>query len=292
MELRRLRYFVTVAEELHFGRAAERLHIAQSPLSQQIRRLEAELGVELFDRNRRSVRLTAAGRVLLDGAVPLLHQADRLQQTMRHAATGETGSLTVGFVGSATQDALPRVLRHLRSSDPGIDVRLRELTTTPQVEALERGDIDVGLVRPPVRSERITVIPLLEERLVAALPDTHPLAARQVVSPRELADEPFVSFPRQIGAGLYDEILAVCTAAGFSPNVVQEANEMQTIVSLVAAGIGVALVPESMQRIAQPHVAYRRLRGSDVRLRLGLAVRAGERSPLVARFTAAAQAAL
>ena len=292
MELRHLRYFVAVAEELHFGRAAARLHIAQSPLSQQIRRLEAELGVELFDRNRRSVRLTDAGRVLLDGAVPLLHQADRLEQTMRSAATGETGLLTVGFVGSAAQDALPRIVRHVRESDPGIEVRLLELTTGPQVEALERGDIDVGLVRPPVRAQSVTVTPLLEERLVVALPDSHAFAARRAVAPETLRDEPFVSFPRRIGTGLYDEILAVCTAAGFSPNVVQEANEMQTIVGLVAAGIGVALVPESMQQIAQPHVVYRRLQGSEVRLRLGLAERAGERSPLVARFRLAAVAAL
>ncbi len=284
MELRHLRYFTAVAEELHFGRAAARLHIAQSPLSQQIRRLERELGVSLFERSRRSVRLTDAGRLLQEHAAPLLAQADRLEATMRDAAAGRTGALTVGFVGSATYTTLPAVVRAHRLAYPEVEVRLVEMTTGPQVDALIAGQIDVGFVRPPVRSDAIAVTPLVEERLLVALPDSHPLVKRRAVDVQALATEPFVSFPRQIGSGLYDEILAVCTAAGFSPIVVQEANEMQTIVSLVSAGIGVALVPESMQAFGRPHVVFRELRGSAVTLRLALAHRAGDDGPLVRQF--------
>ena len=288
MELRHLRYFTAVAEELHFGRAAARLHIAQSPLSQQIRRLEAEFGVALFERNRRSVRLTDAGRLLLELAEPLLGQADRLERTMHDAAAGDAGTLTVGFVGSASYRTLPAIVRAFSHTHPLVVVRLEELTTSPQVEALETGRIDVGLVRPPVGGDALEVIPLVEERLVVALPDSHPLAELEIVPVRALADEPFVSFPRRIGAGLYDDIVAVCAAAGFSPEVVQEANEMQTIVSLVSAGIGVALVPESMQNFTLPHLAMRPLRGSSAILRLALAHRADSASPLVRAFVAAA----
>ena len=291
MELRHLRYFTAVAEELHFGRAAARLHIAQSPLSQQIRRLESELGVQLFDRNRRTVRLTDAGRLLQSQAAPLLAQADRLEETMRAAAAGEAGTLTVGFVGSATYRTLPTIVRAFRQAHPQVEVKLVELTTGPQLEALEAGRIDVGLVRPPVRSDAFVVIPLVEEQLLVALPDSHPLARRKVVPVSMLADEPFVSFPRRLGAGLYDDILAVCTAAGFSPTVVQEANEMQTIVSLVSAGIGVALVPESVRTFSREHLAFRRLRGSSATLRLALAHRAGRPSPLVQQFLATAMPA-
>ncbi len=291
MELRHLRYFTAVAEELHFGRAAARLHIAQSPLSQQIRRLEAELGVALFDRSRRSVQLTAAGRLLQEQATPLLAQADRLEQTMRDAAGGRVGALTVGFVGSATYSTLPTIVRAHRLAHPRVEVRLVELTTGPQIEALTSGQIDIGLVRPPVRSDAVEVTPLVEEQLVAALPDSHPLASRDVVDVRDLADQPFVSFPRRIGSGLFDDILAVCSRAGFSPQVVQEANEMQTIVSLVSAGLGVALVPESMQAFTRPHLALRPLRGSDVTLRLALARRVGDPSPLVRQFAESALAA-
>ena len=290
MELRHLRYFTAVADELHFGRAAERLHIAQSPLSQQIRRLESEFGVQLFERNRRSVRLTDAGRLLQEQAGPLLAQAARLEQTMRDAAAGEAGTLTVGFVGSATYGTLPTIVRAFRQGHPQVEVRLEEMTTSPQVEALEAGRIDVGFVRPPVRSELVEVIPLVEERLMVALPDSHPLARRRVVPVSALAGEPFVNFPRLVGSGLYDDIMAVCAAAGFSPTVVQEANEMQTIVSLVSAGIGVALVPESMQAFSRPHLALRPLSGSSVILRLALAHLKGSSSPLVHQFVAAATA--
>ena len=290
MELRHLRYFVAVAEELHFGRAAARLHIAQPPLSQQILRLEAELGVELLRRNRRSVQVTDAGRLLLEHAKPLLAQADHLEQLLRHASQGEVGRLSVGFVGSASYEALPRILREFRDRHPQVELRLEELTTAAQASALNGGRIDVGLVRPPVDSS-LELTPLVEERLVAALPDSHPLARRKRVPVAALADEPFVLVPRRLGTGLYDDVLAVCREAGFSPHVVQEASEMQTIVSLVSAGIGVSLVPQSVETFSPPRVAYRPLSGPNASLEIALARRPGDRSPLVERFREVAVAA-
>jgi DNA-binding transcriptional LysR family regulator len=291
MELRHLRYFVAVAEELHFGRAAARLHIAQPPLSQQIRRLESELGVELLRRNRRTVQLTDAGRLLLEQSRPLLAQAERIEQLLGEAAGGEVGRLGIGFVGSASYEALPRILRAFRSRFPNVELRLEELTTAGQASALAAGRIDVGLLRTPVGDPSLELTPLVEERLVVALPDSHALAARKRVPVAALAGEPFVLVPRQLGTGLYDDVLAVCRAAGFSPNVVQEANEMQTIVSLVSAGIGVSLVPESVETFSPPRVAYRPLTGPNASLEIALAHRQAERSPLVARFREVAKAA-
>ena len=284
MELRHLRYFVAVAEELHFGRAAARLHIAQPPLSQQILRLERELGVELLRRNRRSVQLTDAGRLLLEHAKPLLAQADHLERLLRQAAAGEVGRLAVGFVGSASYETLPRILRAFRDRYPNVELRLEELTTVGQVAALLAGRIDVGLVRPPVGDESLELTPLVEERLVAALPDSHRLARRRRVPVAALADEAFVLVPRRLGTGLYDDVLGVCREAGFSPHVVQEANEMQTIVSLVSAGIGVSLVPESVETFSPPRVAYRPLSGPNASLEIALAHRRSDRSPLVESF--------
>ena len=284
MELRHLRYFVAVAEELHFGRAAARLHIAQPPLSQQILRLERELGVELLRRNRRSVQLTDAGRLLLEHAKPLLAQADHLERLLRQAAAGEVGRLAVGFVGSASYETLPRILRAFRDRYPNVELRLEELTTVGQVAALLAGRIDVGLVRPPVGDESLELTPLVQERLVAALPDSHRLARRRRVPVAALADEAFVLVPRRLGTGLYDDFLGVCREAGFSPHVVQEANEMQTIVSLVSAGIGVSLVPESVETFSPPRVAYRPLSGPNASLEIALAHRRSDRSPLVESF--------
>jgi DNA-binding transcriptional LysR family regulator len=292
VELRPLRSFLVLAEELHFGRAARRLHISQPPLSRQIRRLEDELGVELLRRTRRSVQLTDAGRLLVEQGRPLVDQAERVEELVRRAGAGEVGRLAVGFVGSATYETLPAIVRAFRDLAPGVELRLEELTTAPQVAALRAGQIDVGLVRPPVDGGRLRLTPLVEERLVAALPDTHPLAGRTRVRAAALADDPFVLFPRQIGSGLYDDVLGVCRAAGFGPRVVQEAGDMQTIVSLVSAGIGVSLVPSSVAVFRPPGVVYRDLDGPNATLALALAERLDERSPLVARFREAACAAM
>jgi DNA-binding transcriptional LysR family regulator len=289
MELRHLRYFVAVAEELHFGRAARRLHIAQPPLSQQIRRLEAQLGTELLRRNRRRVELTEPGRLLLEGARPLLADADGLERLVRRAAGGEVGRLAVAYVGSATYRALPVLVRAFRERLPDVDLVLSERTTTPQVAALRARQVDAGIVRPPVADEGLLLEPLVAEALVAAVSDGHRLAAGARVAVAALADEPFVLFPRHVGTGLYDDVADVCRAAGFVPRVVQEAGDMQTIVSLVAAGVGVSLVPASVTALRLPGVAYRELDGPNATLALALATRRDDASPLVARFRAIAR---
>lgn len=282
IDLRRLRYFVTVADELHFGRAAKRLHISQPPLSQQIRRLEWELGVELFRRNRRGVSLTAAGRLLLEGARPLLAEAERLERLVGQAPGA--GILRVGFVSSAAYELLPRILRAFLLGQPRVEFSLHEATTTEQVEALVDERIDVGLVRPPVRHVGVELKSLVSERLFAALPDTHGLAVRRTIHLSALAEESFVFFPRSVGESLYEDVFAVCRRAGFSPRVIQEAAEMQTVVSLVSAGIGVSLVPEAVTAFRQPHVVYRPLSDAHAELAVALARRSGDAFPLVESF--------
>jgi DNA-binding transcriptional LysR family regulator len=290
-ELRHLRYFVAVAEELHFGRAAARLRIAQPPLSQQIRRLEASLGVELLRRTRRRVELTDAGRLLLEGARPLLAQAEALERAMARAARGDIGRLGVGFVGSVTQDVLPTLLRGFRDRHPEVAVTLSELSTLEQIEALRERRIGAGLLRPPVGDPAVATMPLLEEPLVAALPDFHRLARRRTVSIAALAAEPFVLIGREVNPAFHDDVVSACRAAGFSPDVVQEAGEMQTIASVVAAGIGVSLVPASVERLRREGdgVAYRPLRPSSVRLVVALAWRPADADPVVENLVGVAR---
>ncbi|NGO46875.1 LysR substrate-binding domain-containing protein [Streptomyces ureilyticus] len=261
MELRQLRYFVAVAEELHFSRAAERLRIAQPALSQQIQRLEAGLGVELLVRNRRRVALSPAGAAFLREARETLACADRAALTAQRTAAGELGQLTLGFVGSAMDELLPRALPVLRTRYPNLRLVLREMTSTEQVAALGRGELDLGLLRPPsppVPGLRIRLV--VREPLVAALPRGHPLADRERLTPVDLRDEPFVLFPRVKGPWLHDMITGYCGSRGGShPRVVQEAVMMQTITALVAAGTGLALVPASQQAITRAGLVFRPL---------------------------------
>src|SRR5829696_8369374 len=231
MELRHLRYFVVVAEELHFGRAAERLHIAQPPLSRQIRDLERELGTPLFERVPRGVELTAAGRAFLPEARLTLAQAERAQRTAQRAARGESGRLRVGFVEAATYSGiLPEVLGFFRMHLPNIGLSLFEMDALQQAEALHDGRIDLGILHSaPADAERwLRAEPVYADPLVAAVPDTHRVAPnasprRRRIALDELAADPFVLFPRPTAPVLYDDVIARCRAAGFSPRVAQEA---------------------------------------------------------------------
>ena len=258
IELRHLRYFVAVAEELHFGRAALRLGIAQPPLSQQIARLEAMVGYPLFERRPR-VALTEAGKVLLVSARRMLAQAEQGVDAARRAGRGESGVLTVGFAASAMLTALPEVFRSYRGHYPMVELRLRELSTTAQLDALRSGTIDVGFLREPVVDEALVAQPVVREPFVAVLPPGHPLAAHPHLSPSALADEPFVLFPREVAPTLYDQIIALCREVGFAPKQVQEAQEWLTIVSLVDAGLGVSLAPASFEKLRWGGVEYRPL---------------------------------
>lgn len=284
IELRHLRYFIAVAEELHFGRAAERLQMAQPPLSQQIRQLEGEIGFQLFHRTKRSVQLTEAGRIFLREARRILSQLDQAIETGKQASRGELGQLAIGFVSSASYSILPKILSYFRRQLPTVELALHELTTDQQLRWLRDGRIDVGFVRPPIEDESLGISTILQESLVVALPQTHPFAPNELVSLRSLTHESFILFPRKLAPGLYDQIIALCQQMEFSPKVVQEAIQMQTIVSLVAAEIGIAIVPVSLQNLQRTGVVYRPLQEPTPKAAIAVVWKQHEASPIVDRF--------
>ena len=292
MELRHLRYFVAVAEECHFGRAAQRLHIAQPPLSQQIRQLEAELGVRLLTRSTRSVELTPAGARYLARARSILAGVDAAREEAVRVADGRIGRVVIGFTGSATYELLPSLSRRLRQQSPGIELDLRgELLTPSQVDGLNDGTLDIGFLRPPVRSPEIDVHPLRRERLVVVLPENHPQASQARISLADLADEPFIIYPSHHRSVVHDAVLDACQSAGFSPRATEVA-ETSTLVSFVAAGLGVALVPASVQHLRITGAVYRPLAGDSPTVELAVATRRGETSPAVRRVLVLAEQSL
>jgi DNA-binding transcriptional LysR family regulator len=267
-DLRQLRYFVAVAEELNFTRAAERLGIAQPPLTIQIQKLERLLGCTLLIRGRRT-RLTAAGARLAEEARRVLEQAERAVEATRRTARGQEGELRVGVPPSVMLTRLPAAVRQFRARHPGVAFTLREMATSAIEQALQTGQIDLGFLREtrppaPLHSELF-----LAEPLVAVLPATHPLAKAQKLKPRALAKEPFVFFPRRVGPAFYDAIMADCAAAGFVPQVVQEATQWPTLVALVEAGLGVTVAPGCIRKFRWPGVALRRIPGWKTRVFLG-----------------------
>ena len=284
MELRHLRYFVAVAEERHFGRAAERLHIAQPPLSQQIRRLETELGVTLLHRTTRSVEVAPAGEVLLARAKEVLAAVDDAVEDTRRAARGEFGRLAIGFTGSATYALLPRLAAALRSALPGVALDLRgELLTPAQVARLLDGSLDLGVLRPPVRERALCVEVVRSDPLIAVLARTHRLAAVDAVPLEELADEPFVVYPSHFRSVTHDAVEETCAAHGFLPRVALEVSETATLVSFVAAGVGVSLVPASVRHMTVEGAVYRPLAGEAATVDLALAWRRDDVTPMLER---------
>ena len=270
INLRRLEYFVAVAEELHFGRAAEKLGIAQPPLSQQIRKLEAEFGARLFDRSRRSVALTEAGAALLPEARRLLALSSSVATIPRDIQEGRAGRLRLGFIGSAGYRLVPALLRHSRKRLPSVTFELSELPTVDQLVRIEDGTLDLGLVRPPVFRDSVRTASVWSEPFVAALPADHRLAELEAVDTSQLRDEAFVIFPRGRGPGLFETILRLCEGHGFTPRVAQEAVQMQTIVGLVGAGLGVSIVPASVQDFRLPGVVYRPLKQTEAQSTVAL----------------------
>ncbi len=285
MELRHLRYFVAVAEELHFHRAAQRLHISQPPLSQQIRALERELGVSLLDRNRRGVALTPAGASFLDSSRAILDAVERAAEDARRVGRGELGSLSVGFVGSAMfSPTFPENLRDFRARYPDVDLRLRELSTTAQIEALSAGRLDVGLIRGPLTSSMsattLELVAIRSEQLVVALPATHRLAEATALRAIDLRDETFVIRARRDAPGLFSSLAGVMAGAGGVGDDVLEVTEMQTVIGLVASGFGVSLVPASVSETERSGVAFRPLADPSPAVELTIAWRAGTHSPV------------
>jgi DNA-binding transcriptional LysR family regulator len=264
MELRHLRYFITVATELHFGRAAEKLRIAQPPLSKQIQDLEKELGFELFTRTKRSVALTPAGQAFLIEVSQIFQQLERAIDIGGKTSRGELGQISIGFVGSATYNILPVMLQQFRDRYPHVQIKLHELTTDRQLIWLREGRIDIGLIRPPIVERDLASQVIFQESVVVALPTHHHLAILESIDLSALATEPFILFPRELAPGLYDPIIAICQAAGFSPHVVQECIQMQTIVSLVSANMGVSILPESIQEAQRQGVVYKPIRAASL----------------------------
>lgn len=286
VELRHLRYFVEVAEQRHFGRAAARLHMAQPPLSQQVRQLEAELGVELLRRTTRRVDLTDAGAAFLQRAREVLAAVDAASAEAQRIGAGLEGRLVVGCVGSATYSLLPSLARTLREDLPAVDFSFRgEMLVPDQAAALLAGEIDLALLRPPVDHPGLVLTRLRRERLIVALPDSHRLAGRKRLRVGDLRNEDFIVHPghgRSVMSGL---VLTLCREAGFEPRVRQEVGETSTLVTFVAAGLGVALVPEPVAALGVAGATYRPLVGGGY-VELSAATRAGDDSPVLARALA------
>ncbi|SFU83692.1 transcriptional regulator, LysR family [Polaromonas sp. YR568] len=284
MDLRQLSYFVAVAEELSFSRAAVRVHISQPPLSRQIAKLEEELGAVLLARSSHEVTLTPAGHALLDEARRLLAQAGGIKDVVARAQRGETGSLRIGFVGSTLYTSVPALLSRYRQLYPQVAVSVQQATVAKQTVMLKNGDIDIGIIRQPITDAKLVTRSLFKEDFMVALPAHHRLAGQQAVALKALADEDFVFFSRSEAPAIHEQLRRMCEAAGFSPRIVQEVYPMSTVVGLVAAGVGIAIVPESMQRLRMQHVLYRDLLGTKAKTEFFLAWRADNDSQTLKGF--------
>lgn len=284
MELSHIRYFVAAAEELHFGRAAKRLHITQPSLSKRVAKLEEELGVKLFHRTRREVWLTEAGDAFLKGARLVLEDAQRAKEEARKAARGELGKLEVGFFSPAIYGILPEILKSYHERFPAVRVTLHEWTSVVQLERLREAKIEIGFMRAPVEEEGFLTEHVFLEPIVAALPEDHPQARREVVPPEELADDPFIMVPRHKEPNSFDRYVSICQRAGFSPKITQEVFEIHVIVGLVATGMGVAFVPGSIRNLKRPGLVYRPLEDPEAHIGTAVVRRSARPSPVLRTF--------
>jgi DNA-binding transcriptional LysR family regulator len=284
MELRHLRYFVAVAEELHFGRAAERLYIAQSALSQQILSLETEIGIQLLERTKRRVQLTAAGQVLLEDTRNIIHQVEQAIERSQRVARGEIGQLRIGFTILALHGVLPPMLTAFRNRYPNVKLMLSEMSTQAQLEALRHQQIDVGFLHPPIDGRDLELLEIKSEAMVVVLPSQHPLARRKRITVRSLSPYPLIIHPRHEGPVLYDRILQLYSNADCQPTIAQEATTSPTRIGLVATGIGVTFVPEGLCALTYPGIVYKKLSGTTPRLSYAMAWQRENSLPLVRSF--------
>ena len=283
IDLRHLRYFLAVAETLHFSKAAQLLGIAQPPLSQQIKRLEQLLGHRLFDRTTRGVKLTLAGQLLAERARSTIEKVQDDLAQVRRLGRGEEGTLTVGFSGSVMFTDLPAAIGTYRRRYPKVELRLRESNTSAQISALLMGTLDLAFLRDGDATEGIEINTLFEERYVAVLPVGHALAGKRSLHVRDLRNEPFILFARRMGPLAFDRTIACCEQNGFRPNIVQDAPQWPTLVRLVAAGLGVSLAPGCVANVAIPGAVYREVRAA-CRTTVDLGIKAGSASTLAGNF--------
>jgi len=285
MEFRQLRYFLAVAEHLHFTEAAAHLGIAQPPLSQQILKLEREIGTKLFIRHPRRVELTQAGRLLQESARRIVEDAQLALTEVQNAGRGESGHLSLGFAGSTVFHPLvATVMQNYRNAYPRVVIRCEESNSSALLDKVSEGHVDAALVRLPLHCRDLVVQPLVDEDMLAVLPANHRLNRRRRIDLASLADDSFIFFPRAIGPDLHDSIIAACISAGFSPSVSMESPQISSTANLVAAGFGVALIPASIRQIQAEGVSYHELLGKPLHTGIALVHRPREKSPTVLNF--------
>jgi DNA-binding transcriptional LysR family regulator len=287
MNIRHLEFFVVLAEELHFRRSAERLGITQAPLSLAIQSLEAELGARLFHRTRRTVALTEAGLALVDDARAILARIEHAKESVWETVSGEVGRLRVGFTNASSLSPLfPRLIHAYRTQRPKVNISLLELSSSLQIDAIEQRELDVGLLRLPDNAPRTELVftPLMEEPLLVAMHAGHRLAKATSIKIKDLRGEPFIAYPRAAGVAVSQQILALCAKRGFEPQVVQEAQQASTLIGLTATGLGIALVPATLQTIAVPGVVFRTLDETDTTTTLYIAHRYGDANARAMQF--------
>lgn len=285
MDLRQLKYFLAVADNLHFRKAAELIHLSQPALTLQVRALEDELGVLLLKRDRHKTSLTAAGEVLREEARSLLAAADRAAERTKRAARGQVGILRIGFISTAVSQVLPSIISTYREQHPEVELELRNILTAEQLVALQNRLIDVGLLRLPIpANEGVEIFPIHREPFVVILPATHPLAKKRQLHLEQLKDCNFVMYARRHAPGFHDQILGVLNRTGFSPRIAQETGEMYTLVSLVSAGIGVAIAPASVANYQTPGVAIRKCADIDIQSEIALTILKENNQPAARAF--------
>ena len=284
MELRHLRYFAALTEELHFGRAAEKSFVAQPTLSQQIKKFEDELGVQLFERTKRNVELTQAGEALLPYAKRILKDASRAEKAAHAAQEGEAGYLRIGFTGAVMRSGLSRVIKTFREETPSVELELEELGSRSQAEALRKETLDIGFVLLPIDERGLLTLEVDTAPTVAVLPESHRLAGRDQVPLRELEGEPHIMWERNVAPGVYDNYLRACHNAGFAPEVVQEIRHMESLLGLVAAGLGVSTAHSARAEGGYPGVTYALITEPRLPIRMGVVWPQGDPLPVVERF--------
>ncbi|ABS75648.1 MULTISPECIES: acetoin biosynthesis transcriptional regulator AlsR [Bacillus] len=284
MELRHLQYFIAVAEELHFGKAALRLNMTQPPLSQQIKQLEKEVGVTLLKRTKRVVELSAAGESFLKHSRNAIEEIDKAIEMAQRTARGELGRLVVGFVGSATYEFLPPIIREFREKFPSVKLDLREISSFRQQEELLKGNIDIGILHPPLQHSALHMEKVQSSPCILALPKQHPLTAKQTIDIQDLKNEPIITLSKETWPTLYLEFVNYCEQAGFKPKIVQEATEYQMVIGLVSAGIGVTFVPSSAKKLFNLEVAYRGINQVQLTAEWVIAYRKDNQNPILKHF--------